>query len=68
MLVEFILLTHPHEWPVSMKSEYWECEIVAVQELLEDVNTDLVSRNITKRLTNISESLIIFVKGSVAHT
>ena len=23
-LVEFILLTHPHEWPVSMKSEYWE--------------------------------------------
>ena len=51
-----------------MKSEYWECEIVAVQELLEDVNTDLVSRNITKRLTNISESLIIFVKGSVAHT
>ena len=43
-------------------------EIVAVQELLEDVNTDLVSRNITKRLTNISESLLTFVKGSVAHT
>ena len=20
----FILLTHPHEWPVSMKNEYWE--------------------------------------------
>lgn len=23
-LVEFILLTCPHEWPVSMRSEYWE--------------------------------------------
>ena len=45
-------------------------EIVAVQELLEDVNTDLVSRNIAKRLTNISERLLIFVKGtcSVGHT
>ena len=37
-------------------------EIVAVQELMEDVNTDLVSCNIAKRLTNISERLLIFIK------
>lgn len=38
-------------------------EIIAVKELLEDDTTDLVTSNVAKRLTQVHQRLLNFVKG-----